>query len=85
MRSVRDQREHLSDPGLCEQVNHFVGQESMHGRLHRKRNSRLEQLGFKVGLVDRFVDIGFNRISARLLSPKVQLFGLLHRFQLVYS
>ena len=63
----------MSDPELREQVNHFVGQESMHGRLHGQLNSRLEQLGFKVGLVDRVVDIGFNRVGARLLPPKVQL------------
>jgi predicted metal-dependent hydrolase len=73
VRSVRDQRERVCDPELREQVNHFVGQESMHGRLHRQLNSRLEELGYKVGLVDRVVDIGFNRIGARLLPPKVQL------------
>jgi predicted metal-dependent hydrolase len=73
VRSVRDQRERVADPELREQVNRFVGQESMHGRLHRQLNSRLEELGFKVGLVDRVVDIGFNRIIASLLPPKVQL------------
>jgi predicted metal-dependent hydrolase len=73
VRSVREQREHVSDPELREQVNHFVGQESMHGRLHRQLNSRLEELGFKTGLIDQAVDIVFNRISAKLLPPKVQL------------
>jgi uncharacterized protein len=47
VRSVRDQRERVSDPELREQVNRFVGQESTHGRLHRQLNSRLEELGFK--------------------------------------
>ncbi len=50
VRSVRDQREHLCDPELREHVNRFVGQESMHGGLHRQLNGRLEELGFRVRL-----------------------------------
>jgi uncharacterized protein len=73
VRSVRDQREQVSDPELRKQINRFVGQESMHGRLHTQLNSRLGELGYKVRLVERVVDIGFNRISATLLPSRVQL------------
>jgi hypothetical protein len=73
VRSVRDQRQQVADPELRDQVNRFVGQESMHGRLHRQLNGRLAELGFPVGLVDRVVDIGFNRVAAKLLPSTVQL------------
>jgi len=71
--SVRNCRHQATDPELRKQVNHFVGQESMHGRIHRDLNSRLAQLGFKCHLVDRAVDIGFNRVAAKVLPDSVQL------------
>ncbi|HUE60399.1 MAG TPA: metal-dependent hydrolase [Acidimicrobiales bacterium] len=71
--SVRNYRDQVTDPELRQQANRFVGQESMHGRLHRDLNRHLAQLGFMSDLVDRSVDIGFNRVSAKLLPRSLQL------------
>lgn len=43
MSAVRD---HLTDPQLLEDVDGFIGQESMHGREHRAFNDRLAELGY---------------------------------------
>ena len=73
VQSVRHYRDRLDDPRLRKQVNQFVGQESMHGRVHRDLNQRLAELGFQPRLVDQGVKIMFNRLGATLLPPSVQL------------
>ena len=71
--SVRSFRDQLDDPGLCKQVKQFIGQESNHRRAHRELNERLSDLGYKTGVVDWAVGIGFKQVSARVLPPSVQL------------
>ncbi len=73
VRSVRNYRDQVRDPTLRKQMTQFVGQESMHGRLHRQLNRRLSELGFKPDLVDQGVEILFNRVGAALLPHSVQL------------
>jgi predicted metal-dependent hydrolase len=73
VRSVRSCRDQLATAELREDVNRFVGQESMHGRLHRSLNAHLDEMGFKVGLIDHTVDLGFNRLATKLLPQRVQL------------
>lgn len=73
VRSVRNYRDELRDPQLRAQVKQFVGQESMHGRLHRELNQRLAELGYRSRLVDFGVEVVFNRIGAAVLPKSVQL------------
>jgi predicted metal-dependent hydrolase len=73
VRSVRNYRDQVSDPELRQQVNRFAGQETMHGRIHRDFNNRLQEVGFKSNVVDRSVGIGFNGVLARVLPESVQL------------
>ncbi|HEX4863624.1 MAG TPA: wax ester/triacylglycerol synthase family O-acyltransferase [Acidimicrobiales bacterium] len=72
VRAVRNYRDEVGDPELRKQVTQFAGQESMHGRLHRELNRRLSDLGFKANLVDRGVDVLFNRAGS-LLPQSMQL------------
>src|SRR5690606_20027506 len=44
--SVRNYRGQITDPQLKKAVNGFIGQESMHGRIHRALNDRLDELGY---------------------------------------
>lgn len=71
--SVRHYRDRLDDPELGRRVKQFAGQESTHRRAHRELNDRLAGLGFKTGIVDRAVGIGFNQLTARLLPAPVKL------------
>lgn len=73
IRSVLNYRHQVDDAELRTQVNHFAGQEGVHGRMHRELNARLADLGYRTGLVERSVQIGFNRLAARLLPQSVQL------------
>jgi predicted metal-dependent hydrolase len=54
--SVRHFRDEITDPDLLRQVNAFIGQESMHGREHRRLNERLDQLGYRAKLVERTME-----------------------------
>src|SRR6266550_4730413 len=44
VRSVEAVRDRIEDPRLREDVDGFIGQESMHGREHRALNERLAEL-----------------------------------------
>jgi uncharacterized protein len=51
--SVRAYRSEITDPELRRQVNGFIGQEAMHGRVHRALNDRLDELGYRTRRVER--------------------------------
>jgi uncharacterized protein len=51
--SVRSYRSEITDPRLRRQVNGFIGQEAMHGRVHRALNHRLDELGYRGRQVER--------------------------------
>ena len=57
VRSVEAVRDRIDDPGLREDVEGFVGQESMHGREHRALNERLAELGYPTRAVGRYVQV----------------------------
>src|SRR3954464_8931256 len=46
VRSVERVHDRIDDPKLREDVEGFIGQESMHGREHRMLNERLAELGY---------------------------------------
>lgn len=72
VRSVRHYRDRISDPVLQKQVAGFIGQEAVHGRLHRRFNDRLADRGYPT----RFVDRATGRrlaLVARLAPPAYQL------------
>ena len=72
VRSVRNFRDQVNDPGLKRQVAGFIGQEAVHGREHRAFNDRLDQLGYPTKRVERFVKKGL-AIRERILSPHSNL------------
>jgi predicted metal-dependent hydrolase len=72
VRSVRAQRDKVTDPELARQVKAFIGQEALHGREHRKLNSDLAALGYPIRKLDRRTRVAF-KIVERITSPKVQL------------
>lgn len=51
--AVRNYRNQITDPDLLRQVNGFIGQESMHGRVHRSFNARLSELGYYTKFAER--------------------------------
>ena len=53
VRSVRHYRDRIDDPVLKKQVAGFIGQEAIHGREHRALNERLDELGYRIGAVER--------------------------------
>lgn len=55
VRSVEAVRDRIEDPRLAEDVEGFVGQESMHGREHRALNRRLGELGYPTEGISRYV------------------------------
>lgn len=73
VRSVRNYRDQITDPELKKQVSKFIGQEAIHGREHREFNERLQQMGYPTRYVDRAVDVGLNKVGAKLLPKSVQL------------
>src|SRR5207237_2339733 len=46
VRSVEAVRDRIEEPKLRQDVEGFIGQESMHGREHRVLNERLAELGY---------------------------------------
>ncbi len=73
VQSVRNYRDRITDPELRKQVAGFIGQEAMHSREHDRFNDRLAELGYRTHLLDRIVDIGLNKVGAKILPKKVQL------------
>jgi uncharacterized protein len=55
VRSVEAVRDRITDPRLREDVEGFVGQESMHGREHRALNDRLAELGYPTHAIGTYV------------------------------
>lgn len=72
VRSVRNQRDRITDPTLKAQVAGFIGQEAIHGREHRSFNRRLRGLGYPTRMIDRLTRVGL-AVGGRVLPPKVQL------------
>ena len=55
VRSVSAVREKITDPRLAQDVEGFIGQESMHGREHRAFNDHLARLGYPTAAIGRYV------------------------------
>jgi predicted metal-dependent hydrolase len=55
VRSVEAVRDRIGDPQLREDVEGFIGQESMHGREHRALNERLAELGYPTRAIGTYV------------------------------
>ena len=55
VRSVEAGRRFITDPALQQDVEGFIGQESMHGLEHRHLNERLEQLGYPTEAIGAYV------------------------------
>jgi len=72
VRSVRAQRDKVTDPELAKQVKAFIAQESLHGREHRGLNADLAALGFPIRRLDRRTRVGLKMVE-RFASPKVRL------------
>jgi len=68
VRSVRHYRDRIADPGLRTAVKGFIGQESVHGREHRRLNARLAELGYPSQRVERFVQRGLE-MRSRIAPP----------------
>ena len=55
--TVRDHRDAVPEDSILKsQVKAFIGQESMHGREHRKLNSRLDEFGYHTYRADARID-----------------------------
>jgi predicted metal-dependent hydrolase len=72
--SVKHYRDQVTDPDLRQQVNAFIGQESVHGREHRELNDKLDALGYRAKHVERMLanDDAFPPYAQRFV-------GLLHK------
>src|SRR3954465_5569906 len=55
VRAVERGQHHVTDPVLKEDVEGFIGQESMHGREHRVLNERLAELGYPTHAIGAYV------------------------------
>lgn len=55
VRSVEAVRDKIEDPRLRQDVEGFLGQESMHGREHRALNERLAGLGYPTRAIGSYV------------------------------
>ncbi|MQY07856.1 hypothetical protein ACRB68_59580 [Actinomadura sp. RB68] len=72
IRTVRNYRDQVTDPGLKEQVTGFVAQEAAHRREHRQFNDRLAALGYPTPLVDRLTRYVFG-LTEKSVPRNVQL------------
>ncbi|MBP7930490.1 MAG: metal-dependent hydrolase [Acidimicrobiia bacterium] len=70
--AVRNYRNQITDPDLLRQVNGFIGQESMHGRVHRSFNARLSELGYYTKFAERRTRFMI-RQQQRIMSNERQL------------
>src|SRR5438874_6402202 len=55
VRSVEAVRDRIEDPRLRDDVDGFIGQESMHGREHRALNEHLAELGYPTRAIGTYV------------------------------
>src|SRR5438067_6998548 len=72
VRSVEAVRDQIEDPRLREDVDGFIGQESMHGREHRALNERLAGLGYPTRPIGTHVQ-KLTAFRERLQSKKANL------------
>jgi hypothetical protein len=72
VRSVRRQRDQITDPVLKRQVAGFIGQEAMHGREHRALNDRLAELGYPVKRIEKVIKWSLGT-RERIMSPQSNL------------
>ena len=72
VRAVERVRDRIDDPELREDVEGFIGQESMHGREHRVLNERLAELGYPTRAIGAYIrkTLGFRE---RIQSAKFNL------------
>src|SRR5438445_3819468 len=55
VRSVEAVRDRIDEPRLRDDVEGFIGQESMHGREHRALNEHLPELGYPTRAIGTYV------------------------------
>jgi uncharacterized protein len=55
IRSVRNYRDHVTDPELQQAVKGFIAQEATHRHQHRMLNERLQDMGYPTARIDRHV------------------------------
>jgi predicted metal-dependent hydrolase len=72
VRSVEAVRDRIEDPKLLEDVDGFIGQESMHGREHRVLNERLAELGYPTRAIESYIEKTL-RWRERIQSEKFNL------------
>jgi predicted metal-dependent hydrolase len=72
VRSVGAVRDRILDPRLREDVEGFIGQESMHGLEHRLLNERLAELGYPTRAIGAYVR-HITALRERLQSEKANL------------
>ncbi|MBV8161611.1 MAG: metal-dependent hydrolase [Acidimicrobiia bacterium] len=72
VRSVEAVRDRIDDPRLREDVEGFVGQESMHGKEHRVLNERLGELGYPTEAIGVYIRTTL-RWRERIQSTKFNL------------
>jgi predicted metal-dependent hydrolase len=72
VRSVEAVRDRIGEPRLREDVEGFIGQESMHGREHRALNERLGELGYPTRAIGAYVR-GLTTFRERLQSERGNL------------
>lgn len=56
VRSVAAAQDRITDVALAENIEGFIGQESMHGREHRAFNARLADLGYPTRAIERYTE-----------------------------
>lgn len=73
IRSVREVSEQINDPVLKKRMAGFIGQESTHGREHRRVNEKLIERGYPIAFWDspKFLD-RMKRIEQKI-GPKAHL------------
>ena len=72
VKTVRHYRDQITDPVLKRQVAGFIGQEAMHGRVHRALNHHLATLGYPIEKLESFTRWN-NEMFEKYLSPELCL------------
>src|SRR5438067_6938703 len=72
VRSVEAVRDRIEEPKLRQDVEGFIGQESMHGREHRALNERLAELGYPTRAIGTYVQ-KLTAFRERLQNEKANL------------
>lgn len=72
IRSVRNYRDQISDPGLQAAIKGFIAQEATHRHQHRLLNERLQAMGYPTERVERHITRLINVFEKRF-SAKMRL------------